>query len=146
MHVVVARSFLKIRARDSQRVTHIEVAKAAQKIDLAAALTAGLDAVELDIVELRLIVHVDDVRQEEIVGRQAQIAGNGQLAGATANGPIGIQSKQSPIAQFPRRAVRATGRIRSPADQETKASCTVEVQIARAEHRVGPRRAAGIGR
>src|SRR5260221_12349085 len=100
MDVVVARSLLKVRPGDGQRFVEVDVPKTAQKVDLGAAQTAGLDAIQLDVIQLRLIVHAENVRQEKVIGSQPQVAGDRQGAAAAGGGLIGIPTEDSPIAQL----------------------------------------------
>src|SRR5262249_36149946 len=61
VNVVVARSLLKIGASDREGFIQIDVPETAEKVDLiAAAQAARLDAVELDVIQLRLIVDIQD--------------------------------------------------------------------------------------
>ena len=128
MDVVIARSLLKVGARDRERFVQVDVSKTAQKIDLvAAAQAARLDAIQFNVIQLRLVIDIEDIREEEIVRREPQVARDRQITSATGRGLIGVPTEDSPIAQLPRTAERTAGRVWPPANQKPKPTGPIKV-------------------
>src|SRR6186997_3519311 len=82
MNRVVASPFLKVGARDREIFIQVDVAETAQEVDRAAAQAARLYTIQFHIIELRLVVVIQDISEEEVVRRQAQVARNCQISGA----------------------------------------------------------------
>ena len=119
--LVIARSLLKVGACDRERFAQVDISKTTQKIDLvAAAQAARFDAIQFNVIQLRLVIDIENIREEEIVRREPQVARDRQLASAAGRGLIGVPTEDSPIAQLPRTTERTAGRVWAPANQKPK--------------------------
>ena len=115
--IVAAGPFLEVGRRQREAVVQRQVAETANEVELLVACAAGadtarLDAIEFDVVQIRAVIDPEDVGQEEVVRRQAEVAWNRQVAIAL-DGGVGWSLPWVPMTALRSRVRTTTVRVGS---------------------------------